>query len=470
MKNLPLKCIGLILEQIGVIAITDKVGRYTFVNKKWQDDTEITAEEAIGRYAHELIERSKVDVAIKTKKPVIADIMISTKSGKVLPAIISYIPIFNEDEIAGCFIYSNFLTMDQAHIFSEKIESITKEFEFLKDKLRERSGAKYKIDDLIGEGPAMSRLKEQVYLAGASNSTVLIEGETGTGKELVAHAIHNCSLRDIFPFVKVNCSAIPENLMESEFFGYEEGTFTGARKGGQRGKFENAHLGSIFLDEINNMDLKMQPKLLRVLQEKEIERLGGHESIKIDVRVIAATNVPLHSLVNSNKFRKDLYYRLNIVHIVLPPLRERKEDIPLLARSIINKVNDEVGTNIVDISEEALDKLMRYHWPGNVRELANVIERAINASIGSKLTLADFVFSNAVGSFENSISKIHSKPDLVGLKIGKMRIDSEKKQRSEKETILAALEACNHNKAKTARLLNYSRTTLYKKLRKYDID
>ena len=474
MKILPDKCLELILEQIGVVAITDKYGRYVYVNKKWQEDTEISYEEAIGKYSHELIEGSKVPIALRTQKPIIAEMMITTKKGKELPGIVTYMPIFdkNKKEVLGCFISSAFSTIDQAYLFSERLESITKEFESLKGKLRERSGAKYRVEDLIGDSPAMRRLRDQIYFAGASNSTVLIEGETGTGKEIVAHSIHNCSLRDIFPFVKVNCSAIPENLMESEFFGYEEGTFTGARKGGQRGKFENAHLGSIFLDEINSMSLTMQPKLLRVLQEKEIERLGGSESIPIDVRVITATNIPLKSLVEEGKFRSDLYYRLNIIHIDIPPLRARKDDIPLLAEHLLYKLNQQLGTEISSISDEALDYLMHYDWPGNVRELQNALERAIHASRGEQLVLENFTLGEDMAgqipvnymegnSYVNTHIHMNNKENVVSLE--------KKKELMEREMILKTLEACNQNRTQAAKMLNISRTALYKKLKKHGI-
>ena len=200
----------------------------------------------------------------------------------------------------------------------------------------------------------MQELKDQIYIAGVSSASCLIEGETGTGKELVAHAIHNISSRSAFPFVRVNCSAIPENLMESEFFGYEEGSFTGGAKGGRAGKFENAHLGSMFLDEINAMSLQMQPKLLRALQEKEIERVGGTESIPVDVRILSASNMPLDYLVEKGLFRRDLYYRLNIITIRIPPLRDRKEDILPLVTSFIRRYNKEMGRNVEEITARRL--------------------------------------------------------------------------------------------------------------------
>ena len=356
--------------------------------------------------------------------------------------------------------------MDQAYAFLEKMESITAEYEFLKGEMKRRSGARYCVEDIIGESDAIKRLKEQIYFAGSSNSTVLIKGETGTGKELVAHSIHSCSTRSIFPFVKVNCSAIPENLMESEFFGYEEGTFTGGKKGGKRGKFEKAHLGSIFLDEINHLHLPMQPKLLRVLQEKEIERLGTSESISVDARVIAATNISLQELIREGMFREDLYYRLNIMNITIAPLRKRREDIPLLAEAFIQKLNKQMDRNIKGITKDAMSYLKNQNWPGNVRELQNVIERAMNASRKDVLDLSAFASEDQMEESDKIVPIKRNVSDYED--ISKPLI--ERKSCLEKEAILKTLELCENNKSKAAKMLNISRTLLYKKLDKYKID
>ncbi|MBR0600123.1 sigma-54 interaction domain-containing protein [Sinanaerobacter chloroacetimidivorans] len=466
MFGLPDKCVELIFEQAGIIAITDKQAKYVYVNKRWEEDTGIPREVAVGSYNHDLIEGSRAITAIRTGKAVTGDMLIRTKNGRDLPGVMTYMPIFNGDEVVGCFISSSFLSVDQAYAFLERIESITLEYEFLKGEMRKRSGTRYSVEDIIGESDAIKFLKEQIYFAGASNSTVLIEGETGTGKELVAHSIHSCSLRNVFPFVKVNCSAIPDNLMESEFFGYDEGTFTGAKKGGKRGKFEKAHLGSIFLDEVNHLNLTMQPKLLRVLQEKEIERLGTSESIPIDVRVIAASNVSLRKLVNCDQFREDLYYRLNILTIVMPPLRKRREDIPLLANHILQKLSKQMGRNMQGISKDALDYLKEREWHGNVRELQNIIERGMNAARKDFLTLEclrnqdgmeDTITVRKEGSFLSDYED-SSKPL------------SKRKECLEKEAILETLKSCNHNKTQAAKMLNISRTLLYKKLEKYQIN
>lgn len=465
MIGLPEKCLELILEQAGIIAITDHTAKYVYVNQRWCEDTGIPREKAIGQYNHDLIEGSRAITAIKSGKAVTGDVLIRTKNGRDLPGVMTYMPIFNGNKVVGCFISSSFLSVDQAYAFIERIETITAEFEYLKGELRKRSGARYSVEDIIGESDAIKRLKEQIYLAGASNSTVLIEGETGTGKELVAHSIHSCSLRNIFSFVKVNCSAIPDNLMESEFFGYEEGTFTGAKKGGKRGKFEKAHLGTIFLDEINQMNVTMQPKLLRVLQEKEIERLGTSESIPVDARVIAAANVSLKQMVKNKQFREDLYYRLNIMTIVMPPLRKRAEDIPLLADFLIQKLNKQTGRNIEGISKEAMDYLKKQSWPGNVRELQNVIERAMNNSWEDEMTLESF-------QFEDTLEEQSKPPEIFAKKSDYEDIHKplmERKGCLEKEAIIDTLERCSNNKAEAARMLNISRTLLYRKLEKYKL-
>ncbi len=469
MINIPSKCINLILEQAGVIAVTDKYARYIFVNKMWQKHTGLSEEEVLGKHTYEIIEGSRAIIAIKTGKVITGDMFIKKKDGTSLPGIITYYPILENDEVVGCFIYSSFESLEQAMAFSEKLESITKEYEFLKSEMRKRSGAKYVVDDIIGKSDAVKLLKEQIYMAGSSNSTVLIEGETGTGKELIAHSIHNCSLRNIFPFVKVNCSAIPNNLMESEFFGYEEGTFTGAKKGGKKGKFEIAHLGSIFLDEVNQMDMTIQPKLLRVLQEKEIERIGSSDSISIDTRVISASNISLNDMIKRREFRSDLYYRLNIINIKIPPLRDRREDIPLLADSIINKLNDKMGREIEGISDKAVNYLKQREWPGNVRELQNILEKAINFSNRRMLTLDDFrkieklesiCSANDINTEENVTS--NNKEDNLSL--------TNRKDALEKDVIIKALEDCNYNKSKAAKKLGVSRTLLYQKFKKYNIN
>jgi len=270
--------------------------------------------------------------------------------------------------------------------------------------------AKYTFDDIIANDQGMIASLEKAKQAAVTPATVLLRGESGTGKELFAHAIHNLSNRKYNQFVRVNCAAISESLLESELFGYEEGAFTGARKGGKIGLFEEAHGGTIFLDEIAEIPISTQAKLLRVLQEKEIVRVGGTKPININVRVIAATNISLENAIESGTFREDLYYRLNVIPIRIPPLRKRKKDIYPLVLYIISKYNQEYGRKVDDISQEALEKMMSYDWPGNVRELQNYISRAM---VNMKYNETTIMLERLPKFFDNDKSSALNEPGLM---------------------------------------------------------
>ena len=316
---------------------------------------------------------------------------------------------------------------------------------------------KITLDNIISESEIMEHTKQKALIASKSNSTVLITGESGTGKELFARAIHNHSDRADNTFVTVNCAAIPDNLLESELFGYEEGAFTGAKKGGKLGKFEIAHKGTIFLDEIGDMSLHLQGKLLRVLQERELDKIGGKSNILIDVRVIAATNKNLVELVEKGQFREDLYYRLNVIPITLPALRQRKNDIPLLIDYMIKEYAHKLNKDVIGIEDDAKKTLIDYSWPGNVRELQNVIEYSINMSNSSLLNL-DIIPNNIKSKYydekSNKYEEIRTLEDL------------------EKEEISKALNKFKHykkDKELVAKSLGISRATLYRKLEKYNL-
>ena len=316
---------------------------------------------------------------------------------------------------------------------------------------------KITLDNIISESEIMEHTKQKALIASKSNSTVLITGESGTGKELFARAIHNHSDRVDNTFVTVNCAAIPDNLLESELFGYEEGAFTGAKKGGKLGKFEIAHKGTIFLDEIGDMSLHLQGKLLRVLQERELDKIGGKSNILIDVRVIAATNKNLVELVEKGQFREDLYYRLNVIPITLPALRQRKNDIPLLIDYMIKEYAHKLNKDVIGIEDDAKKTLIDYSWPGNVRELQNVIEYSINMSDSSLLNL-DIIPNNIKSKYydekSNKCEEIRTLEDL------------------EKEEISKALNKFKHykkDKELVAKSLGISRATLYRKLEKYNL-
>ncbi|WP_406676702.1 sigma 54-interacting transcriptional regulator [Neomoorella carbonis] len=308
---------------------------------------------------------------------------------------------------------------------------------------------------ILGTSPAVVQLKKLAARVARGEANVLITGESGTGKELLAQAIHRASSRRNEPLIKINCAAIPENLLEAELFGYEEGAFTGAARGGRPGKFELADGGTIFLDEIGDLPLSMQPKLLRVLQERAFERVGGRRTIKVDVRIIAATNQDLLSLEAAGKFRRDLYYRLAVVNLHIPPLRERPEDIQVLTAAIIRRLNNRYGMDVRGLAPAVQELFYRYTWPGNVRELENVLEHAFNF----------------LEPGEEIIRREHLPASLqqVGGKAAGLEL-KEAVAEAEKATIQRALAAAGGNKQEAARLLGIHPSGLYQKLKRYSIE
>jgi len=330
------------------------------------------------------------------------------------------------------------------------MSQLVSEVSFLRSELTK----KYRL--MIGESPAINEVKQLIEKVSVSNATVLITGESGTGKEVAALAIHQNSPREDYPFVPVNCAALPENLLESELFGHEKGSFTGAMAR-KLGRFELADKGTLFLDEITEMPLSMQVKLLRVLQEKSFERVGGTETLNVDVRIIAASNRDLAKAIEEGRFRDDLYYRLNVIHIHLPPLRERKEDIPLLAAYFLEKLRP---TYLVSsISEDAMKLLVRYNWPGNVRELQNVLERAAIISHGSEITTDDLPKEFQTAPQKSDLDVVVNIPDsgisLEGL---------------EKELIIKALDKSKGNQTRAAQLLGITRSALLYRIQKHGLD
>lgn len=307
--------------------------------------------------------------------------------------------------------------------------------------------------DFIGESKCLAETRKLIESVAESKSTVLITGESGTGKELVARSIHFRSKRSNGPFIKVNCAALPDGLIESELFGHEKGAFTGAIKQ-KKGKFEAASGGTLLLDEIGEMPAMAQAKLLRVLQEREIQKIGGEETIEIDVRVIATTNRQLQQEVANGNFREDLYYRLNVFHIHLPPLRERKDDLETLVKFFIEKYNNENGFSVEGMDDECLGLLQNYNWPGNIRELENSIERAV------VLTRAGLISSQLFKSWESNVNSGDSGKDFVpGVTVSDM----------EKQLIYKTLDYCNQNRTKAAEMLGISIRTLRNKIHEYEM-
>jgi len=315
----------------------------------------------------------------------------------------------------------------------------------LHQKLEER----YRFENIIAKSPKMQQVIEVIKIVARSNATVLIMGDSGTGKELVARAIHSQSHRRGKPFIAVSCAALPESLLESELFGHEKGSFTGAYTQ-KKGKFEIANRGTLFLDEIGEMSANIQVHLLRVLEEKEFTRVGGNELVKVDVRVVSATNKDIRKAVASGQFREDIYYRLNVVTIELPPLRERKEDIPLLAQHFLKKFAVENQKEITGFSPDATDFLLKYEWPGNVRELENAIERAVILAKNSNIEVTDLPRQN--------------------LLLARSASPGKKLEEVEKNHILDILTETQGNYSKAARILGISRMTLYNKARAYGIN
>jgi len=317
------------------------------------------------------------------------------------------------------------------------------------------------FSDIIGKSKTISEVKAKAAKIAHSNSTVLIVGESGTGKEIFARAIHTASAHSHKPFVPINCGAIPEHLLESELFGYEEGAFTGARRGGKPGKFELANGGTIFLDEIGNMSLYLQAKLLRVLQERQIERVGGTQVIPVDIRVIAATNSDLQEMVQKGRFREDLYYRLSVIPLVIPPLRERREDIPLLLDHYTRRFSKLLDKNIEGFSQEAMKICLEYPWPGNIRELINAVEYAINLEEGPLILP------------ESLPPRLRRGMQSLSLPVNPVKANEEEVkplEQLEKEAIRRALEIygwSDEGKKRAAAALGISRATIYRKISKY---
>ncbi len=432
-----------------LIVVVNKNGYIENISQAYGDFLGIQVQNAIGRHVTEVIENTRMDIVVKTGVPETGE----TQDIHGEKMIATRIPIRKNGMVIGAYGRVLVRNTRELHLLHDKLSSIEMELNMYKRTFEKINTAKYTVDDIIGDCSIMQDLKDSVRKVAKTNSNVLIMGESGTGKELFAHSIHAGSMRRKAPFVCVNCGSIPEQLIESELFGYEEGAFTGARKGGKIGLFPAAHGGTIFLDEIGELPLPMQVRLLRVLQDREIQRVGSNVREKVNVRVVAATNRNLYQMVKKGEFRSDLYYRLNVVTLHLPLLRERKEDLPLLIQMILSKISKKESLGAIEISREAMDHLLRYDWPGNVRELENVLERAINFTDAGEKIKAKNLPERITGSM---VSRT-----VMPLK--------ELMENTEKDAIKDALLRCRNCKAKAANELGISRTTLYEKMMKYEI-
>ncbi len=421
---------------------TDHEGKITFMNKAAEQITGFRSKEAIGHYCFDIFRadicqtRCALKETLKTKKEIInLPATILRKGGQRIPISISTAVLRNEEGkiIGGVETFRDLSAIEE---------------------LKKELSQKYTLGDIISKNHLIHDLFNILPHVAESDSTVLIEGASGTGKELFAKAIHNLSRRKNKPFIKVNCGALPDTLLESELFGYMKGAFTDAKKD-KPGRFALAHGGTIFLDEVGDMSPALQVKLLRVIQEKEYEPLGSTSPRKTDVRIIAATNKDLSKLVSEGKFREDLYYRLNVVKIDLPPLSQRREDIPLLIEAFIQKFNAKMGKQIKGVSDRALRILLNYDFPGNVRELENIIEHAFVLCKGDLIDI-DCLPKEILGNQE----KLSSDEPPAG---------KTPFERAEAEVIERTLRKYGGNRTETAKELGIDRTTLWRKIKKYSL-
>lgn len=435
------------------LVVVDAQGNIT--KCKYEKLLGIREADVIGKPVSEIIENTRLHEVIKSGRSEIGQIQ--TINGHDMLA--SRIAVWRGGKVIGAVGTVLFKDVKEVKALANRLEKLESKVKTYEGEISRLHQAKYTFDNIITRNAQMRHLIDLARKAADSHATVLLEGESGTGKEYFSHAIHKASYRRTGPFVQINCAAIPRELIESELFGYVEGAFTGARKGGKLGKFELANGGTLLLDEIGMLPLDMQAKLLRVLEEREYERIGGNQKIAVDIRVIAATNEHLSDMVQKGKFREDLYYRLNVLRLFLPPLRDRKEDIPLLAEHILDAFCKEYQRPAVRLSNGAMERLQAYDWPGNVRELRNAMERALMVSEGSVLYTKDlpdiFLDGEVVSQAED-----YDMPLTLGAAVNAAEADA----------IRRALVRCDGNRTEAAKLLEIHRTGLHKKMKQYGIE
>ncbi len=430
--------------------VTDADGYVTHFNKPYGRFLGLEPSVQIGKHATEVIENTRMHIVAKTGK---AEFNQSHRI-KGQDMVVQRIPIKKNGKVVAVFGQVMFKDVKDVRKLAEELSLLESKVELYEKELLSLRSTRYTLNSIMARSNIMMALKNEALKAAATQYPVLISGESGTGKELFAQAIHHASPRKVYPFVRINCSAIPKDLLESELFGYDKGAFTGAKAAGKPGKFELAHRGTIFLDEIGDLPLQMQPKLLRVLEEKEFERVGGTTIIRSDFRLISATNQNLEAMLADRRFRKDLFYRLNVIPLHIPPLRERKEDILPLCQHMLNEMTTEAAMPEIGMDKEAETALLNHHWPGNVRELMNVLERVLSSLEGDTISLLDLPFYLHGGSKKG----VPNHGNLRAVQSG-----------AEKDAIGHALRAARYNKAKAARMLGIHRTLLYKKMKRYGL-
>ncbi|MGY0691979.1 sigma 54-interacting transcriptional regulator [Virgibacillus sp. FSP13] len=442
------------------LVVVDEKGVIQLFNETYSRFVGVTKEEAIGKRADQVIDRTRLPIVLKTGVPERSQA--HRLQGQNL--VVHRLPIWKDNRVIGAvgmLVYEGISELYQVIDRMERLDDIKSQKKLVEIPCN-MNDVQVHFEDILGESLVISETKKIARKAAQSRATVLITGDSGVGKEQFARAIHDTGITNQGKFISVNCAAIPDNLLESELFGYAKGAFTGANKDGKAGKFELAHDGTLFLDEIGDMPMAMQAKILRVLQEKKVERVGGTTSIPVNFRLITATNKDLKQLVERKEFREDLYYRLYVIPIHIPPLRDRKQDIPVMVSHKLQQLAEAYGVTEKTIDKQILRNMYNYDWPGNVRELMNVLERLF--------VLTDEDHINVKNVPIPLFAKKPGGEDQPHKKIGRLnRHNDEVVLEEEKDAIEMALKQVQGNKSKAAKLLGISRATLYNKLSRFQL-
>ena len=441
-----------IVDALYLCIVIDRACTVCYISRAYAEIIGMSEAQIIGKDIRTVLPNTRLPDILQTGKSVLGDIFIMPNGEAT---VCNRFPILGDDgSVQGAFSTATFQNIDVIGRLSAELEQLRHENKIYQKQLERLRHKDFSLDSVIGTSDPILEIKQTIGQVANSTLTVLITGETGVGKEVFANALHQLSNRRFGPYIKVNCAAIPKDLLEAELFGYTEGAFSGASKGGKAGKFEQANHGTILLDEIGELPLPLQSKLLRVLQEREVERVGGLRPIQLDIRVICNTNQDLEEMAAQGKFRQDLLYRINVVELCIPPLRERMDDIPALCQFFIQKINRVHGCAISGISDDVLQLFHQYAWPGNVRELEHILERASVTALSGQLELNDFHFF---------LPRIHPEqaPPSDALQ--------DQRRKAEITAIEQALLRTNWNKTEAAKLLQIPRSLLYEKLKRYGI-
>ena len=448
---------GLMLKALvglGEVLVLDERGRMVYISEAYARNMGVSIEEALGRHITEIIEDSRIPAVLESGR---ADLWDSYyRNGNTF--LVNRLPLWEDGKVVGVVAQSILTSELEGEGTRQMLVKLSRELNYYKEKHKQMSTPHSDLESIIGKSKVMEDLKDTLRIVSGTRSSVLLTGESGTGKEVFAGAIHNLSPRRGKPFIKVNCAAIPDSLLESELFGYEEGAFTGALRGGKIGDFEAANGGTLFLDEVDSLSPNMQAKLLRVIQEREIKKVGSTKVIPIDVRFIFATNKDLYEKVKDGSFREDFYYRINVINLRLPPLRERMEDIVPLVNNFLRKFNRDLDRHVAGLTPEAVMMLERYHWPGNIRELENCIERAFTYATEGIIDTKHIDLPLPQEGEESDMG-----PGWLNCTL------KEARDHAEKMAIKRMLEVCGGNKKETAERLGIDRSILYDKIKRYGL-